>query len=281
VYLIGRKTPRQDYKSTGKGTLAKARLVILTDEGSASASEIFAGAMQDWDRGVVVGRRTFGKGLVQNGFYLTDGSMIRLTIARYYTPAGRSIQSPYSEGYDKYLENYYKRFSDGELVTPDKFHFPDSVKYKTLVNHRVVYGGGGIMPDVFVAADTANYSDYYRDLISKGVINTFALEYFDKNRSNLLAKYKTFDQFRNSFQFSPEDMKALIKKGDSEGVKYNEEQFNISKGEILRYLKALLATNMWQSNEFYQIINENDKSIANALKVISDRDTYNKLLGYK
>ena len=130
VYLSGRKTPRQDYKSTGSGSLSSARVVVLTDEGSASASEILAGALQDWDRGVIMGRRTFGKGLVQNGFYLTDGSMIRLTIARYYTPSGRSIQSSYNEGYDKYMENFFKRYTDGEMMTADSIHFPDSLKYQ-------------------------------------------------------------------------------------------------------------------------------------------------------
>jgi carboxyl-terminal processing protease len=281
VYLIGRKTPRQDYKSSGKGNLAKSRLVVLTDEGSASASEIFAGAMQDWDRAVVIGRRTFGKGLVQNGFYLNDGSMIRLTIARYYTPAGRSIQSPYNEGYDKYMENFYKRFSDGELVTPDKFHFPDSLKYLTLINKRTVFGGGGIMPDLFVAADTSFATDYYRNILSKGIFNSFALEYYDRNRQELTSKYKTFSSYRDSFRFSPEDIKAFIKKGESEGVKYNEEQFNVSKNQILMALKALLAINMWQSNEYFQIVNSDDKVIANAIKVITDRNAYNKLLGYK
>ena len=177
VYLSGRKTPRQDYKSSGTGSLSSSRVVVLTDEGSASASEILAGALQDWDRGVIMGRRTFGKGLVQNGFYLTDGSMIRLTIARYYTPSGRSIQSPYKEGYDKYMENFLKRFTDGELMTADSTHFPDSLKYKTLVNKRIVYGGGGIMPDVFVAADTSYNSAYFSRLVGKNVLNSFTLEY--------------------------------------------------------------------------------------------------------
>ena len=281
VYLIGRKTPRQDYKSTGKGYLSKSRLVVLTDEGSASASEIFAGAMQDWDRGIVMGRRTFGKGLVQNGFYLTDGSMIRLTIARYFTPAGRSIQSPYDEGYEKYIANYYKRFSDGELVTPDKFHFPDSVKYQTLVNQRTVYGGGGIMPDVFVAADTSKYSEYYRNILNKGVLNTFSLEYFDRNRTALVSKYKSFNDFRDKFKFTNDDIQAFIRKGDAEGVKYVEDQFNLSKSEILMALKALTAINMWQSNEYFQIINADDNVIASALKIISNREEYNKLMGYK
>ncbi|MCX6262158.1 MAG: S41 family peptidase, partial [Bacteroidia bacterium] len=193
VYISGRKNPRQDYISNGKGTLSDARIAVLTDEGSASASEILAGAIQDWDRGVIVGRRTFGKGLVQNGFYLTDGSMIRLTIARYYTPTGRLIQSPYNEGYDKYFENFYKRYTDGELMTADSIHFPDSLKFKTLVNKRTVYGGGGIMPDLFIPADTSNYTDYYRSVFRKNIINSFTLEYSDKNRKKLTSEYKTFE----------------------------------------------------------------------------------------
>ena len=229
VYLVGRKTPRQDFKSTGNGSLSSSRVVVLTDEGSASASEIFAGAMQDWDRGVIMGRRTFGKGLVQNGFYLTDGSMIRLTIARYYTPTGRSIQRSYNEGYDKYMENFYKRFTDGELMTADSIHLPDSMKYKTLVNKRVVYGGGGIMPDVFVSVDTSYNSAYFNKLFAKNVLNTFTLEYYDKNRTTLNSKYKTFDDFKAKFTFSPDDIKSFIAKGEAEGVKFNEDQYNKSK----------------------------------------------------
>ncbi len=279
VYLEGRKTPRQDYKSAGNGDLSAARLVVLTDEGSASASEIFSGAMQDWDRGVIMGRRTFGKGLVQNGFYLTDGSMIRLTIARYYTPTGRSIQRSYTEGYEKYMENFYKRFTDGELMSKDSIHFPDSVKYKTLINKRIVYGGGGIMPDVFVSADTSNNSPYFNKLIAKGVLNTFTLEYFDRNRSTLTSQYKTFSDFKSKFNFSPDDIKSFIAKGESEGVKFNEEQYNKSKDDILSVLKGYIASNMWQTNEFYQIINEGDKVIDKALQVISDKKLYNSILG--
>ena len=281
VYLEGRKTPRQDYKSAGNGDLSSARLVVLTDEGSASASEIFAGAIQDWDRGVILGRRTFGKGLVQNGFYLTDGSMIRLTIARYFTPTGRSIQRSYTEGYDKYMENFYKRFTDGELMTVDSIHLPDSVKYKTLLNKRIVYAAGGIMPDVFVPADTSNNSPYFNKLIAKGVLNTFTLEFFDRNRSKLTSQYKSFSDFKSRFNFSPDDIKAFIAKGESDGVKFNEEQYNKSKEEILLILKGYVASNMWQSNELYQIVNEGDKVIARALQVISDKKLYNSILGNK
>ena len=279
VYLTGRKTPKQEFKSTGNGSLASSRLVVLTDEGSASASEIFAGAMQDWDRGVIMGRRTFGKGLVQNGFYLTDGSMIRLTIARYYTPTGRSIQRPYNEGYDKYMENFYKRFTDGEMMSADSIHLPDSVKYKTLVNKRVVYGGGGIMPDVFVSADTSYNSAYFSKLDAKNVLNTFTLEYFDKNRTKLTSQYKSFNDFKNNFKFSDDDIKDFIAKGEAEGVKYNEEQFNKSKDEILLIMKGYIARNMWKTNELYQIVNENDKVIEKALKLISDKKSYNSILG--
>jgi carboxyl-terminal processing protease len=279
VYLVGRKTPRQDFKSTGNGSLASSRIVVLTDEGSASASEIFAGAMQDWDRGVIIGRRTFGKGLVQNGFYLTDGSMIRLTIARYYTPTGRSIQRPYNEGYDKYMENFYKRFTDGELMSADSIRLPDSLKYKTLVNSRVVYGGGGIMPDVFVSADTTSNSAYFNKLFAKNVLNTFTLDFYDKNRTLLNSEYKSFDDFKKKFQFSPDDVKSFITRGESEGVKFNEEQFNKSKDEILLIMKGYIASNMWQISELYQIVNENDKVIDKALKIISDKKSYNSILG--
>jgi len=280
VYLKGRKTPRQDYVSSGAGNLSSARVVILADEGSASASEILAGALQDWDRAVIIGRRTFGKGLVQNGFYLTDGSMIRLTIARYYTPTGRSIQSSYKDGYDKYMENFFKRYSDGELISADSTHFPDSLKYLTLVNKRVVYGGGGLMPDVFVSADTSYSTPYFNRMFAKNVMNTFTLDYFDKNRTELNAKYKSFEDFRKSFQFTDDEIKALIAKGEADGVKFNEEQFNKSKNTMLLVLKALVATNMWKTSEYFQIINQNDKVIEKALQVISDKKRYNSLLGY-
>jgi carboxyl-terminal processing protease len=279
VYLLGRKTPRQDYRSNGNGVLSSARIVVLTDEGSASASEILAGALQDWDRAVIIGRRTFGKGLVQNALPLTDGSMIRLTIARYYTPSGRSIQSSYQDGYDKYMETFYKRFSDGELVNVDSTHFLDSLKYKTLVNKRTVYGGGGIMPDVFVGVDTSYNSIYFRKLAGKNVLNTFIMEYMDRNRANISGQYKTFEDFHKNFSFTPEDIKAFIAKGESENVKYDEAQFNISKDEILRILKGLIASNFWQISEYYQIVNENDKVIEKALNVITDARSYNTILG--
>jgi carboxyl-terminal processing protease len=281
VYMSGKKMPRRDFNSTGAGDLSASRVVILTDEGSASASEIFTGALQDWDRAVVMGRRSFGKGLVQNGFYLTDGSMIRLTIARYYTPTGRSIQSPYNEGYDKYMTNFYKRYTDGEMMSADSIHFPDSLKFTTLINKRTVYGGGGLMPDVFVPVDTASYSDYYRALIRKAVFSSFILEYADKNRDKIKSAYPTFDDFSGRFQFSDDDIHAFIKKGEDAGVKYDEHQFKVSEQEMLLALKALVASSIWQTNEYFRIINTNDNLIKKALNLISDKNAYNRILGNK
>jgi carboxyl-terminal processing protease len=281
VYMQGRKTPREEFKSNGKGLLTKTRVAILTDEGSASASEILAGAIQDWDRGVVVGRRTFGKGLVQNAFYLTDGSQIRLTIARYYTPTGRSIQSPYKDGYNKYMEAWAKRFSNGETQSADSIHFPDSLKYNTLVNKRLVYGGGGLMPDIFVSIDTSHYTDYYGNLLRKGIHGSFTLEYADKNRAKLLANYKTFDDYKSGFGFSPEEIKSFIKMGEDAGVKFDEKQWQQSKAELLKILKGWVASYIWQSTESYRIMNEGDAVIEKALKILSDKAEYDRILGSK
>jgi carboxyl-terminal processing protease len=281
VYLEGRKIKRQDYVSSGSGDLSAARVVVLTDEQSASASEILSGALQDWDRAVIMGRQTFGKGLVQNGYYLTDGSMIRLTIARYYTPTGRSIQRPYTDGYDKYMQSFLKRYTDGELLSADSIHFPDSLKYKTMINKRLVYGGGGIMPDVFIGADTSYNTPYFTRLYAKNVLNSFTLEYYDKNRIKLNSQYKSFNDFNNNFEFTPDELKVMIEKGEAEGVKFNEDQFNKSKDEILLVLKGLVAINIWQTSEYFQIINKNDKVIEKALAVISDKKLYNSILGYQ
>jgi carboxyl-terminal processing protease len=178
------------------------------------------------------------------------------------------------------MENFLKRFSDGELLTADSIHFPDSLKYKTMINKRTVYGGGGIMPDAFVSADTSFYTPYFSKLSAKAVPGGFALEYFDKNRAMLTSRYKSFEDFKREFQISPEMIKLFIEKGEAEGVRYDEDQFNRSKEEILLVLKGLIATNMWKVNEYYQIINQNDKVIGEALKLIGDKRKYETILGY-
>jgi len=259
--------------------LSDARIVVLVDEGSASASEILSGALQDWDRGVIVGRRTFGKGLVQNGFYFSDGSAMRLTIARYYTPTGRLIQSPYDDGTDKYINDYYSRFSHGELFYSDSISFPDSLRFSTLVNKRNVYGGGGIMPDLFVPVDTSFFSDYYAGLLRNNVITEFTLYYVDSNREKLKYDYSNFEKFRENFSFSDKDIESFIERGETLGVPYNEKEFNISREQVLKLLKGLVARDLWDMAEYYRIAYENDRTLDEALKLISDKARYESILG--
>jgi carboxyl-terminal processing protease len=215
VYMEGKATPREEYKSTSKGSFEKGRLVVMIDEGSASASEIVSGAVQDWDRGIVVGRRSFGKGLVQRPFDLVDKSQIRLTIANYYTPSGRSIQKPYSDGLGAYYADIMNRHKHGEMLNPDSVKIADSMKYYT-AGKRVVYGGGGIMPDIFIPIDTQRVSDYYVDLMRKGIINKFVMEKIDGGRKQLMKEYSDFKSFQNSFQPNMDEFYAFAEK---EGVK--------------------------------------------------------------
>jgi carboxyl-terminal processing protease len=280
VYLEGLHTSRQEYRSTPSGTLTGARIAVLIDEGSASASEILSGAVQDWDRGVVIGRRSFGKGLVQNGFGLPDGSEIRLTVARYYTPSGRSIQTPYSEGFDKYFQTYYKRYFDGELIHPDSLNLPDSLKAYTVTNRRIVYGGGGITPDVFIPIDTTYYSDYYRDLIRTSTLTSFMVAYTDSNRRTLTRRYRTFEGFNRDFSFDEATMDELKAAGEKRNVKFNQDQYDISAPEMKRVMKALVARDLWDMNEYFMVVNEDDLAIKRALSILNDPVLYDKLLGY-
>jgi carboxyl-terminal processing protease len=278
VYTEGIQSPKVEYKSNLKGSFLKGKLVVLVDQSSASASEIVSGAIQDWDRGVIIGRRSFGKGLVQRPFYLTDGAMIRLTIARYYTPTGRLIQKPYEDGYEEYTKDLIKRYNSGELSSEDNIHFPDSLKYKTLVNKRIVYGGGGIMPDLFVPIDTTKFPDYFRQLIRKGTIRDFTMNYVDENRNNLKQTYPNFIEFKSNFVVTDAMLDEMVLEGTKAEVKYVEEEFAISKADIALQIKALIARDIWDTSEFFELINTTDEVVLQAIEIIENDKKYNDLL---
>lgn len=279
VYTEGNKQKRQDALSTAAGSFEKGRLVILVDEASASASEILSGAIQDWDRGVIIGRRTFGKGLVQRPLPLPDGSMIRLTVARYYTPTGRCIQKPYEKGKgDEYAHDLISRYNRGELMSADSIHFPDSLKAQTLAKGRTVYGGGGIMPDVFVPIDTTFYSDYHRTLVSKGLVNRVAMNYLDKHREELNKKYKKILTYKEKFIVPESLMDELLAMAEEKKILFKKEEYNRSLPLIQLQIKALIARDLFDMTEYFYIINDANRTYQEALKLINDEAKYNQIL---
>lgn len=281
VYTQGVHQDRENAFATSKGDFEKGRLIILVDEYSASASEILSGAIQDWDRGLILGRRTFGKGLVQRELPLNDGSAMRLTVARYYTPSGRCIQRPYKDGTEKYYEEVLDRYKDGELMHADSIHFPDSLKYKTKVLGRTVYGGGGIMPDVFVPLDTTESTPLHRKILGKGLLNKVVLQYLNTNRKKMEKEYPTFEDFNKNFEVSDELLRELKKETETVKIDWNEKEFEHSKRLIKIQMKAIIAGDLWKTNEYYQVINEENESLKKAIEILQASGEYDKYFKVK
>jgi len=296
VYTEGLNQKREEARSNRTGTFRTGKLVILVNEFSASASEIVSGAIQDWDRGVIVGRRTFGKGLVQRPIPLPDGSMIRLTTARYYTPTGRSIQKPYTKGdLESYNKDLIDRYNRGEMLSADSIHFPDSLKYNTLIKKRIVYGGGGIMPDYFVPVDTtsaisvAGSTSFYRELVNRSIVYKYVRNLIEDNRKKYQTQYPTFDSFKNNFIVTDNmlnDMLNMYKKEKADELKENtyqlteEQQKDLVKSKtlLLQQIKLFVTREIFSDSEFYQMLNPLIDSYNKAIEIINDDKTYNKLL---
>lgn len=276
VYTEGLNSPRNNnYAFPGSKTplFGDGRLVLMLNQYSASASEIAAGAIQDWDRGLVVGRRSFGKGLVQRPIPFADGSMIRLTVAHYYTPTGRDIQKPYAKGdknaYDKDMET---RYESGELMHADSIKYNDSLKVKTIKNKRDIYGGGGIYPDKFVPLDTMEYTKYYRNIMAKGIFNRYVIKYIDSHRKEILAKYKTDYDFVKNFKVTPEMLAAIKEMGEADGVEFNEEEFQRSKPLMEMIVKSLIGRDVYDNATYFKVYNEHDPIFREAVKLINSDD---------
>lgn len=272
VYTAGRKVPRTEYKADGGGVFRQGKIVVLVDSYTASAAEIVTGAIQDQDRGIVVGRRTFGKGLVQRPLDMPDGSMIRLTIAHYYTPSGRCIQKPYTKG-DKmdYAMDVINRLKSGELTNADSIHFADSLKYQTLKEHRTVYGGGGIMPDEYIPLDTTVYTNFHRELTAKSIVLQHNLRYVDNNRKKLKKTWTTFEDYKQGFEVPQSLVDAILKEGEKQNVKPKDKaELEKTLPHLRLQLKALIARDIWDMSEYYSIFNEENEMVKRALKVMAE-----------
>jgi carboxyl-terminal processing protease len=302
VYTEGASSPKRDYIATTRGAFEQGKLVVLIDEGSASASEIVSGAVQDWDRGLIIGRRSFGKGLVQGPFRLRDNSWLKITTARYYTPTGRCIQRPYDEGVDEYRKEDERRYKSGELYHQDSIKFADSLKYYT-PNNRLVYGGGGIMPDLFMPLDTSENSRFLTEIYAQGIINDFVNEYTDERRQEFASLYPDFETFDKKFVVDQklfdeflayadknlaekskadsitvvdedgEDVKIANTKvaGDKTPEEIKAEGIKTSGAHLKNRIKAYIARSFWQTEAFFRIINQASPEVQKAIKVINDK----------
>lgn len=274
VYTKGRSFDAKQYHASARGTFEEGKLVVLIDEGSASASEIVAGAVQDWDRGLIVGRRSFGKGLVQKPFHLADGSAIRLTIAHYYTPSGRSIQKPYSKDKTAYFNDIASRYKRGEMLNADNIQNDLHQKYYTKTAHRVVYGGGGITPDVFVPVDTLLKNPYYLSLEHANAVQHFALKYVNLNRDKLLSKYENAENFYNSFKIDNRTLHEFTATAVLEGVRHDEDEFKKIKELLKIKIKADIARNIWGMSSYFKINNQNSLAYQKAIEVLQREEHY-------
>ncbi|MCD4772434.1 MAG: S41 family peptidase [Bacteroidales bacterium] len=268
VYTEGNSRPCNYAYATKTGMFENNEVVVLIDEGSASASEIIAGAIQDNDRGLIIGRRSFGKGLVQEQLNFPDGSALRLTVARYHTPTGRCIQRPYENGFDDYNHEFYYRIANGELENADSIHFNDSLKYTT-PKGKIVYGGGGIMPDIYVPFKSDENDEYFISLSGKGLIFQFAFDYTDKNRQ-VFNKYKTFDNFDKEFQITNDLFNDLVSYAEAKGIQENKKIISQSKQKIQILLKAYIGRNIYDNEGFYPLYHKIDKGFLKAVEVLSD-----------
>ena len=270
VYTEGRRVDRNEYTAHGGGLFTEGKVVVLVDSYTASAAEIVSGAIQDHDRGIIVGRRTFGKGLVQRPIDLPDGSMIRLTIAHYYTPAGRCIQKPYEKGKKvDYAMDVVNRLKSGELMSADSVHFADSLKYYTLREHRVVYGGGGIMPDEFVPLDTAKYTRFHRELAAKSILINQNLRYVDGHRKQLKQQYPTFADFQAHYTIPKKVIDGIIAEGKKQKITPKDDaELQLTLPYLSQQMKALVARDLWSMNEYFAVMNEQSDIVQRALQLI-------------
>lgn len=270
VYTKGRSRPRQVFEATPRGGFEKGNLLILINEGSASASEIVSGAIQDHDRGMIIGRRSFGKGLVQEEKVLPDGSALRLTVARYYTPTGRCIQKPYDQGVEEYRKELLRRDKHGELVHKDSIELPDSLKYKT-PEGRTVYGGGGIMPDIFVPLDTNRINPYLEKILRKGLINRFAINFVSQYKGEILENYPNLDIFISRFKVKGVVLDKFIHFARVKGLEYKSRQMQNSLEGVVTRIKALIARQLWDDDAYFRVINRINPAYQRALKYFRDQ----------
>lgn len=281
VYTEGRRSPIHYFRAhpdSRTPLMGDGRLVVMVNQYSASASEITSGAIQDWDRGVIVGRRTFGKGLVQRPIPFPDGSMIRLTVAHYYTPSGRDIQKAYTKGDSEgYRRDIIDRYNSGELMHADSIKYIDSLKVQTLRLGREIYGGGGISPDIFVPLDTTGFTRFYRDIVAKGVLNQYVIRYVDQNRKSIKSQFKDDSRYLEGFKVTPAMLADLYEMAEAEGIKPKDNEEELSRELLEMQVKALVGRDIYDSATYYKVFNRYDPIFKEALRVINS-DEYDRIL---